>query len=134
MRHLDPDSLLHHNRHIMRITALMTDKTVLIELGTRLAARRLAANVTQLQLAKEAGVSRSTVHRLENGIGAVQMSSLIRVCRSLGVLEEIGACFVGAGEPGPMDALRISGKRGVRERARAKCSPVAPSLWKWGTK
>ena len=57
------------------------------ELGRRLARVRLERNLTQAQLAEQAGVSKSTVERLESGSVATQLSGFIRVCRVLDVIE-----------------------------------------------
>lgn len=51
----------------MRIEPQLTDEAVLGELGERLAALRLSRNLTQRQLAKQAGVARSLVQRIEAG-------------------------------------------------------------------
>ena len=73
----------------MKITKQTTDETVLAELGGRLTRIRLERNLTQLQLAKEAGVSKNTVQRLEAGAVATQLSGFIRVCRVLDVIERL---------------------------------------------
>lgn len=54
-----------------------TDAAVLAELGDRLSRRRLQRNLTQAQLAREAGVSKRTVIRLERGESS-QVTNLIR--------------------------------------------------------
>ena len=51
----------------MKIAKQATDKAVLAELGERLTQIRLERNLTQVQLAVEAGVAKSTVQRLEAG-------------------------------------------------------------------
>ena len=51
----------------MKLTTEMTDAAVLQELGARLHRRRIDANLTQAQLAEEAGVSKRTVERIEAG-------------------------------------------------------------------
>ena len=48
----------------MKITKQATDEAVLSELGGRLAQVRLERNLTQAQLAEQAGVSKRTVERL----------------------------------------------------------------------
>ena len=73
----------------MKITKQATDDVVLAELGGRLARIRLERNLTQGQLAEQAGVSKRTVERLESGAVATQLSGFIRVCRVLGVLERL---------------------------------------------
>ena len=67
----------------MAIQTETTDQQVLAELGDRLAQYRLNRNLTQDQLAREAGVSKRTVVRLENGQSS-QMTNLVRVLRALG--------------------------------------------------
>jgi len=47
------------------ITKQATDDSVLAELGGRLARIRLDRNLTQAQLAEQAGVSKRTIERLE---------------------------------------------------------------------
>jgi transcriptional regulator with XRE-family HTH domain len=61
----------------MKITKQTTDDAVLAELGTRLARIRLERNLPQGQLAKQAGVSKRTVERLEAGTVATQLSGFI---------------------------------------------------------
>ena len=56
------------------------------EMGGRLARVRLERNLTQIQLAEQAGVSKSTVERLESGAVATQLSGFIRVCRVLDLM------------------------------------------------
>ena len=111
----------------MKIDKALTDQSVLGEIGSRVAALRIALGRTQQQMADQAGISRSTVHRMENGVGAVQMDGFIRVCRVLGVLADLDACLPDADKPSPMDALRSGGKR--RARARAKEAPSGSWTW-----
>ena len=68
----------------------ITDEAVLSELGSRLAQVRLERNLTQAQLAEQAGVSKRTVERLESGSVATQLSGFIRVCRVLELLDLVG--------------------------------------------
>ena len=66
----------------------LTDEAALAELGHRLARYRLDRNLTQQALAKEAGIHKNTLVRLEGG-GSTQSKSLIRVLRALGLLENL---------------------------------------------
>jgi len=59
----------------------------LATLGHRLEQRRLARDLTQATLAREAGVSKSTIERLENG-ASVQLANLVRVLRALELLDQ----------------------------------------------
>ena len=72
----------------MDITNLLSDEAILIEIGQRVARRRLNMQLTQAEVAEQAGVAKRTLERLEAGHSA-QMSSLIRVLRVLGALEEL---------------------------------------------
>ncbi len=106
---------------------LLTDQTILLEIGQRLAQRRIDSDLTQSELARQAGVGRSTVERLEAG-HSTQMSSFIRVLRVLNLLEQFFKLFP---KPGlhPMDLLKIQPK--VRQRASSKRRPAQEPASKW---
>ena len=114
----------------MKITKQATDEAVLSELGGRLAEVRLERNLTQAQLAAQAGVSKRTVERLESGSVATQLSGFIRVCRVLDVIERFDL-LVQEPVPSPVEQLKLRGRR--RQRASAKRKTKTPSKkWKWG--
>lgn len=114
----------------MKITKQATDEAVLSELGGRLAQVRLERNLTQAQLAAQAGVSKRTVERLESGGVATQLSSFIRVCRVLDVIERFDV-LVPEPVPSPIEQLKLRGRK--RQRASAKRKSKAPSRkWQWG--
>jgi transcriptional regulator with XRE-family HTH domain len=73
----------------------MTDDMLLRELGARLARVRLERNLTQAQLAMEAGISKRTVERIERGEAAAQLSGFLRLCRALELIERIDSLFRG---------------------------------------
>ncbi len=114
----------------MRITDQLTDESVLEELGVRLASARLARNLTQAALADRAGVSKRTLERLESGAVATQLSSFLRVCRVLGLVEHFES-LVPEVAASPMEQL----KRQTKKRHRAsgkKAEPVKSGKWTWG--
>jgi transcriptional regulator with XRE-family HTH domain len=114
----------------MEITAQLTDDSVLKELGRRLTGVRLARNLTQAALAEQAGVSKRTVERLESGQVATQLSGFLRVCRTLGLLEQLESLVPEAG-PGPIEQLKRQGRK--RQRASGSRAPAAkPGNWTWG--
>jgi transcriptional regulator with XRE-family HTH domain len=115
----------------VKITAETTDELVLQEIGRRLLGARLAKNLTQAQLAAEAGVSKRTIERLENGSVGTQLSGFVRVCRVLGVLARLDL-FVPEAAPSPMAQLQSGGR--VRRRASSlPAKSAAPSAkWEWG--
>ena len=113
----------------MKIIQTLTDDAVLNEFGERLASRRLQREQTQAALAKEAGVSLSTVTRIEAGRSA-EFTSIVRLTRALGLLANLDAVIPEAG-PTPMERLRFREKR--RQRARpGKAKTSTSRRWTWG--
>ena len=125
----------------MTISNQITDDALLAELGHRLAAARVARHFTQAALATEAGVSKRTVERLESGEVATQLSSFIRVCRVLGLIEGF-ELLVPPATPGPMAQLKHAGRARQRVRQRAQREPTQGSAvltaqmpgWTWDDK
>jgi len=105
-----------------------TDRQVLVELGDRLARHRLNRNLTQDQLAREAGVSKRTVVRLENGQSS-QVTSLVSVLRALGLLSNLDI-LVPAPLASPIEALKARARE--RHRASRARKPKSSSEWTWG--
>lgn len=107
------------------------DDLVLRELGERLARTRLEKNLSQAGLAKEAGVSKRTVERVEAG-EAVKSNSLIRVLRGLGRLEVLDR-LVPEPLPSPVERLRLQGRR-RRRAGTSRTARETPSTepWRWG--
>lgn len=120
----------------MKIINHATDEILLRELGARLAQTRLEKNLTQAQLAIQAGISKRTVERLEAGRAGTQLSAFIRVCRVLELIERL-EILVPETAPSPMTQLKLGGRK--RRRASATTAPgavnePAPSAgtWTWG--
>lgn len=106
----------------------MTDDAILGELGQRLARRRLDLQMTQEALARQAGVAKRTVERIEAGASA-QMASIIRICRVLDLIAGLERWIPPAG-PRPMDLVRRKGK--PRRRASSRRPPSeADEPWTW---
>jgi len=114
----------------MVIHSSLSDGEVLQQLGRRLEAIRLGRNQTQAQLARQAGVSKRTIERLESGAVAVQLSGFVRVCRALDLLDRLDA-FVPEPLVSPIALLKLRGRS--RRRASGKPAPgPAPKAWTWG--
>lgn len=110
-----------------------TDDAVLAELGARLARTRLERNMSQQQLATEAGISKRTLERIEAGEES-KLSNLVRVLRALGLLERIDL-LVPEPLPSPIEQLKLHGRRRRRARLAAVPPPEAgqePGPWTWG--
>ena len=73
----------------MPIQRLKSDEALLQELGQRIARLRLERNLSQAQLAEQAGISKRTLERLEAGASATQLSLFLRVLRQLDLLERL---------------------------------------------
>ena len=106
-----------------------TDRQILSDLGARLARLRLDRNLTQEQFAHEAGVSKRTVVRLEQGQSS-QLLNFIRVLRALHLLEQFAAVI-----PAPFispiaQMTRASQQRRRSTGKRATSKVAAP--WTWG--
>lgn len=65
---------------------MLPDAMILIKIGEHLKSLRLKQNITQQNLAEEAGVSLSSIKKIEKGeIGS--FDSILRVLRTLGKLD-----------------------------------------------
>ena len=109
----------------------LTDAAVLQELGRALARLRLDRNQTQEELAREAGVSRATVHRLESG-ASTQLTNLVRILRALGQDPDLAKHLAPAPPVRPLDQLRGSRDERRRQRARPPKQPRPKKPWTWG--
>jgi transcriptional regulator with XRE-family HTH domain len=115
----------------MKVSSLMTDDAVLAEFGERIAHRRLGLQLTQADVAGQAGIAKRTVERIEAGASA-QMSSIVRILRVLELLPALDAMIPEASAT-PMDLLQRKGK--VRQRASSRGRADRPRQpWSWDDK
>jgi transcriptional regulator with XRE-family HTH domain len=96
----------------------MSEKAVLEELGRRLQAQRLNANLAQAEVARKAGVSRRALQNLESK-GVCTLSLLIRVMRALGKLGQLEALLPESG-PSPIQLAKLKGRERQRATGRRK--------------
>jgi transcriptional regulator with XRE-family HTH domain len=87
--------------------------TGLRRVGSDLATWRRLRRLTVAQVADRAGVSRSTVMRLEKGEGA-SVENLLRIARALGVLDSLVAAL----NPYLSDVGRLRSEEALPERVR----------------
>ena len=87
---------------------------------------RLSRNVSQADLAKEAGVSRSTLTRLADG-KPISLDSFVRVMQALRLTDHLEALLP---DPGvrPVDRVRLDGSERQRASGLRKSSS---SAWAW---
>lgn len=98
------------------------------DLGTRLSRVRLSRNVAQADLAKEAGISISTLKRLEAGENT-SLEAFIRVLLALRLGDHLSALLP---DPAvrPVERVRMRGRE--RQRASGRREPIPASQWAWG--
>lgn len=113
----------------MKIDNTVTDSTVLAELGERLAALRLEKNLKQADVAREAGIGLRTLQRLESGAAASRLSSLVRVLRVMGILQNLDS-LVPTPTISPMALLRQE-KQCPRRASHARKRNEQGGNWSW---
>jgi putative transcriptional regulator len=89
---------------------------------------RISRNITQKQLAREAGVSLKTITRLENGEG-VTLNTFIRVISALGLISNLEMLLP---DPSLQPLQLINNSAKPRLRARPKTDKSKNKNWKWG--
>lgn len=112
----------------MKITKLLTDEVILAEIGDRLSRCRIDRQLTQAELAEQAGVSKRTVERVEAGASA-QLSSMLRILRVLDLLPNLERT-IPAVVPRPLDLLARKGKLRQRASGASHHKPV-DKPWSW---
>jgi transcriptional regulator with XRE-family HTH domain len=118
----------------MGLQSRESDDALLAEIGERLARARLERDLTQATLAKDAGVSRITIARLEAG-QPVSSRNLVRVLRVLGLLEALDRLLPTLA-PSPIEMVALAGRprrraSGHDRRGPAGAEPGRPP-WRWG--
>jgi transcriptional regulator with XRE-family HTH domain len=111
----------------MKILNTQTDEAILTEIGRRITRRRLAQQMTQAELAEQAGIGKRTLERVEAGLPA-QSATVIRIFRVLGLLPGLDQMLA---EPSirPLEAAARKGKARQRASGRAKSRQHEP--WSW---
>ena len=94
----------------------------------RLESIRLSRNMTQAQLAEEAGVSPRTIGRLEKGQG-VSVDTFIRIMIALGIQQSLETLLP---DPTVRPIERVGIGAGERKRARPTQTSNERPTWSWG--
>lgn len=108
--------------------AVATSDQIEAALCRRVEGIRLSRNITQAQLAKEAGVSLRTIGRLENGEG-VSLDTFIRVMKALGIQHNLAVLMP---DPSVRPVERVGASGTERKRARPRRSDKGTVPWSWG--
>lgn len=99
---------------------MLADEMILSKIGQNLKAVRLKQNITQQRLAEDAGVSLSTVKKIENG-EIRSFESLLRVLRMLGKLEVLQP-LMEEEQLSPSEYYEMVNKASKAQRKRAASS------------
>ena len=101
---------------------------LLSDLGKQIEAYRISRNLKQAELAEMAGISRSTLARLEAGNGGT-IDSLARIMRALDIEDRLLDVMPDA-KLSPLDPRSDTGK--ARQRVRTSSEGEAREEWSWG--
>ena len=96
----------------------MSDKAILSQLGAQLKQMRLNKNITQQQMSKIAGLSRSAISTMEND-GNGSMISFVQMLRALGKLEILNN-FITEAPISPIQIAKLHGKQRLRASMKRK--------------
>ncbi len=106
----------------------------LVVLGKQVESYRLSRLIKQDELAKMAGISRSTLARMESGKGGT-LDTLARVLKALDLNDRIFTLLPKA-DISPFDMLRATGKKRQRVSGTQASSESftgrRPKPWQWG--
>lgn len=105
-----------------------TSRSLRLEVGRRLARRRLARNVTQRAVAEDAGIGLRTLRRIEAGEPS-SFDSLLRVVVALDLADDL-LNAVPAEEIRPIERVDFGGRERRRASSRRRQPPERP--WSWG--
>ena len=109
----------------MKITAAVYERKILKELGNRIKQYRISLNITQIEFAKQCGISSSTQVRIENGEDS-KLSNYIKILSALGLTENLDLLIP---EPQP-DLKSLYEQKPQKQRATAGAQKPK-SNWVW---
>ena len=108
----------------MKIYGVEPDTFILKELGTRIKDTRIGLSMTREELCAHAGISISSIVRIESGVG-VNLDVLLKVLRSLNCLQNLDL-LVPEQEQTPQEIFK-----GKQKRKRAS-KKKQENTWIWG--
>ncbi len=112
----------------MRIEDTNTSEAIQVELGSRIARRRVEMNLTQAALAEQAGIGKRTLEAVEAGNDS-QFSTLVRILKTLKLTPHLDQ-LVPEATPSPIELARSQGQK--RQRASTPKAPKTKKPWQWG--
>ena len=109
--------------------SMQSPESLLEETGKKLERLRLSRNITQSELAQDAGVSLRTLRRLESGEGAT-LDSFIRILAALKLQQNMDLLIPNP-RIRPIERVRTGGRE--RQRARSAKTVKHGTKWQWGS-
>ena len=109
--------------------SMQSPESLLEETGKKLERLRLSRNITQSELAQDAGVSLRTLRRLESGEGAT-LDSFIRILAALKLQQNMDLLIPNP-RIRPIERVRTGGRE--RQRARSAKTVKHGTKWRWGS-
>ncbi len=106
--------------------SIASSEVIIEALGKRLEQIRLSRNISQFDLARKAGISRSTLTRLSRG-RPISLDSFVRIMQALNLTDHLISLLPDP-KVRPVDHVRLGGT----ERQRARKKRVELSEWTWG--
>ncbi len=106
-----------------------TPETISWDIGQKLERLRLSRNITQAELARDAGISERTLRRLESGDNPT-LDSLVRVLISLKIQQNVDL-LVPDSRVRPIERVRNKGAE--RQRSSSAKLTKKAKQWEWGT-
>lgn len=103
------------------------DMVIIQRIGKRLKKTRLKQNITQMNLAEEAGISLSTLKKIENG-EISSFDALLRILRTLGLLEVLQP-LIEEEQLSPNEYYELIHSVNRKDRKRA-CGKIYPNTKK----
>lgn len=109
--------------------SLLPSQSIEAALCERLESIRLSKNISQSTLAENAGVSRRTISRMENGQG-ISLNTFIRILRALDLTSHLETLLP---DPEILPIERVKQKGQPRRRAsRPRNDSESHEKWEWG--
>jgi len=108
----------------------LNSQQIELYLCRKLESVRLMKNISQARLADQAGVSRRTISRMENGKG-VSLDTFIRVIKALDLTDHLTA-LVPSTEIRPIERVKRKAERKNASSPRIKKEVSTGKKWEWG--
>jgi putative transcriptional regulator len=108
-----------------------TSQQIVSALCERVKEIRLAKNISQLQLSKDAGVSRATIERMENG-NDISLGTFVRVLTALNVQSGLQVTLPDMSIR-PVERVQMLGRERKRSYPRKKKVNINKQ-WNWNEK